>query len=339
MISSENICNKEWVYRQYDHEVGVRSIVKCGEGDSGVLRIIGTNKFIAASVGTNSKHCFLDPYNGAKEALVEECDNVIANGAIPKAMVNCCNFGNPEIPESFWYFAESVRGMADGCQELRIPVVGGNVSFYNEDEVNKTAIKATPEVMIVGIIEGYENIITLPFKKSGDDIYIIGDTKAELGGSEYHSVIHEIEGGNPPNVNLNKIKSRWDFLFKLYEEHLIKANHDVNKGGFVITIAEMCFKESFGANIDLEDYNVHNLRDDELLFSESVGRFIIEVEPSNKDKIFDYAKKFGISLKKIGEITKDSFIKISGLKSKDIELDVKKLNLNYKSTIPHLMEL
>ena len=339
LISSENICSKEWVYRQYDHEVGVRSVVKCGEGDSGVLRIIGTNKFIASSVGTNSKHCYLDPYNGAKEALVEECDNVIANGAIPKAMVNCCNFGNPEIPESYWYFAESVKGMADGCRELRIPVVGGNVSFYNENEVNNTAIKATPEVMIVGIIEGDENIITLPFKKSGNDIYIIGNTEAELGGSEYHSVIYEMEGGIPPSVNVAKIKSRWDFLFKLYEEHLVKANHDVNKGGFIITIAEMCFKKGFGAKIDLGEYNIYDLRDDELLFSESVGRFIIEVDPSNKEKLLAYAKKFGVSLTKIGEITEDLSIKITGLKSKDFELDVKKLSNNYQSTILHLMEL
>jgi len=111
LIASENICSKEWIYRQYDHEVGVRSVVKCGDGDSGVLRIIGTNKFIAASVGVNSKHCYLDPYEGAKGGLVEICGNVITTGAKPMAMVNCCNFGNPEIPESFWYFSRAVDGM------------------------------------------------------------------------------------------------------------------------------------------------------------------------------------------------------------------------------------
>ncbi|MFX0011613.1 MAG: phosphoribosylformylglycinamidine synthase subunit PurL, partial [Candidatus Hermodarchaeota archaeon] len=255
LIASENICSKEWVYRQYDHEVGVRSVVKCGEGDSGVLRIIGTNKFIAASVGVNSKHCYLDPYEGVKGGLVEQCSNVIANGAKPMAMVNCCNFGNPEIPESFWYFSKAVDGMNDFCRSLRIPIVGGNVSFYNEDEVKQTAIKATPTIMIVGLINGQENIITLPFKEAGNDILIIGETYAELGGSEYHSVIFNIEGGNPPKVNEEQIKKRWDYLYELYKQNYIKANHDVDKGGFIITIAEMCFKNKLGAIINLSSYN------------------------------------------------------------------------------------
>jgi len=339
LIASENICSKEWVYRQYDHEVGVRSVVKCGDGDSGVLRIIGTDKFIAASVGTNSKHCYLDPYEGAKEGIVEVCGNVIANGAQPKAMVNCCNFGNPEKPESFWYFAEAVRGMADCCKNLRIPVVGGNVSFYNEDEVSNTAIKATPTIMIVGIIEGEENIITLPFKEVGDDILIIGETKAELGGSEYHSVIHDLEGGIPPKVNENQIKTRWNFIQELYKKKLIKANHDVNKGGFIITIGEMCFKNELGVKLDLKDYNNYNLQDDELLFSESVGRFIIETNPENNNEIMKLAKKFKVYAKKIGVLSQNPTIEINGLKSGKLELDVLKMKNLFKSTIPNLMEV
>ncbi|MGQ4872829.1 MAG: phosphoribosylformylglycinamidine synthase subunit PurL [Promethearchaeia archaeon] len=338
LIASENICSKEWIYRQYDHEVGIRSVVKCGDGDSGVLRIIGTNKFIAASVGVNSKHCYLDPYNGAKGGLVEICGNVIANGAVPKAMVNCCNFGNPEKPESFWYFAQSVRGMADFCRNLRIPVVGGNVSFYNEDEKTKKAIKATPMIMIVGIIEGAENIITLPFKRVGDDVILIGDTKAELGGSEYHSVIFNIEGGKPPIVNDNKIKATWDFIFELYSKKIVKANHDVNKGGFIITIAEMCFKEEFGVDLNLEGCFDNSLRDDEILFSESVGRFIIETDPKNYNEIMDIAEKYGISAKKIGVIIDKPIIKIRGLKSKIPEIDILKMKNLYYSTIPKIMD-
>ncbi|MFX1299041.1 MAG: phosphoribosylformylglycinamidine synthase subunit PurL, partial [Promethearchaeota archaeon] len=339
LISAENICSKEWVYRQYDHEVGVRSVVKCGEGDSGVLRIIGTNKFIAASVGINSKHCFLDPYEGSKGGLVEECGNVIANGAKPMAMVNCCNFGNPEIPESFWYFSKSVEGMNDFCRALRIPIIGGNVSFYNEDEVKKTAIKATPMIMIVGLIEGEENIITLPFKDAGDDIFLIGETRAELGGSEYHSVIHNLEGGTPPKVKEKKIKATWDFLFKLYERNLVKANHDVNKGGIIISIAEMCFKHKLGADLDFSNCYDKNLRDDELLFSESVGRFIIEVDPNNFDTILEFSKQFDIEIKKLGTIITEPFINIKGLRSENFALEIEKMKDLFDSTIPDLMEI
>ncbi|MFX0006186.1 MAG: phosphoribosylformylglycinamidine synthase subunit PurL [Promethearchaeota archaeon] len=339
LIASENICSKEWVYRQYDHEVGVRSVVKCGEGDSGVLRIIGTNKFIAASVGVNSKQCFLDPYEGAKAGLAEECANVIANGAKPMAMVNCCNFGNPEIPESFWYFSKSVEGMNDFCRNLRIPIVGGNVSFYNEDEVKKIAIKATPLMMIVGLIENEENIITLPLKNVGDDIFLIGETKAELGGSEYHSVIYGIEGGIPPKVDDSKIKATWDFLFELYKKKLVKANHDISKGGVIINIAEMCFKNKLGVDLDFSNTYNENLNDDEFLFSESVGRFIIETDPKDYKTVLKIAKRYNIEASKIGVLSNVPEINIKGLKSRSFKMKIEKMKERYDSTIPSLMDI
>ncbi|MFX0145589.1 MAG: phosphoribosylformylglycinamidine synthase subunit PurL [Candidatus Hodarchaeota archaeon] len=339
LIASENICSKEWIYRQYDHEVGVRSVVKCGEGDSGVLRIIGTNKFLAASVGVNSKHCFLDPYEGAKEGLVEVCGNVIANGAKPMAMVNCCNFGNPEIAESFWYFSKSVEGMNDFCRNLRIPIVGGNVSFYNEDEVKKTAIKATPIIMIVGLIEGEEKIITLPFKNAGDDIFLIGETKAELGGSEYHSVIYNLEGGTPPKIDESKVKATWDFLFELCKRNLVKANHDINKGGIIITIAEMCFKNKLGVNLDFSGTYNKNLRDDEFLFSESAGRFIIETDPKDYNNILQISKEFNIVIQKIGVVSAKPEISLNGLKSQNFKLKIEKMKDLFDATIPNLMEI
>jgi phosphoribosylformylglycinamidine synthase len=289
-------------------------------------------------VGVNSKHCYLDPYEGAKGGLVEICGNVIASGAKPMAMVNCCNFGNPEIPESFWYFSKAVEGMNDFCRTLRIPIVGGNVSFYNEDEVSKTAIKATPQIMIVGLIDGVENIVTLPFKESGNDILIIGDTKAELGGSEYHAVIYELEGGIPPKVDEEKIKARWNLLDELYQKKLIKANHDINKGGFIITIAEMCFKNKLGADIDISSYNINNLRDDELLFSETVGRFVIETSPKDYDKILDIAEKYNVSIRKLGVLTNKPQIDIIGL-NQEIILNVNNMKELYDSTIPNLMEI
>ncbi len=339
LISSENICNKEWIYRQYDHEVGIRSVVKCGRGDSGVLRIKETNKFIATSVGSNSKHCFLDPYNGAKGNLVEICGNIIANGAKPMAMVNCCNFGNPEKPESYWYFSKSVQGMADFCRNLRIPVVGGNVSFYNEDEVTKTAIKPTPQIMIVGLIEGEENIITMPFKKSGNEILLIGEIKAELGGSEYHSIIHNIQGGNPPKVDENRVKKIWGLIGELYKRKIIEANHDINKGGFIITIAEMCFDNQYGADLDLGELLNGELSEEELLYSESVGRFVIETNPNNTESIKKLADKFNVPVYHIGNISSEPQIHINGLSSGEIILDVLKMKKLYDSTIPNLMEI
>lgn len=339
LISSENICNKEWIYRQYDHEVGVRSVVKCGDGDSGVLRIIGEDKFIATSVGCNSKHCFLDPYNGAKGNLVEVCGNVIANGAKPMAMVNCCNFGNPEKPESYWFFSKAVEGMADFCKSLRIPVVGGNVSFYNEDEVTGTAIKPSPTVMIVGLIEGKENIITLPFKEAGNEIILVGETKAELGGSEYHSVVHGIEGGTPPKVNEEEIQATWELFSELYDNRLVEANHDVNKGGFLITIAEMCFENNLGASLDLSDYTSDELTDEELLFSESFGRFIIEVKSDNIDTVKELATKHSVPVTHLGSLDKGSKISITGLEGQDLHLDVPKMKKLYNSTIPDFMEI
>jgi len=339
LIASENICSKEWVYRQYDHEVGIRSVVKCGEGDSGILRIIGTDKFIAASTGVNSKHCFLDPFEGVKGGLVEECGNIIANGAKPMAMVNCCNFGNPEIPESFWYFSRAIDGMNEFCRKLKLPIVGGNVSFYNEDDVKKTAIKATPVIMIVGIIEGQDNIITLPFKESGDDVFLLGETKGELGGSEYHSVIHDLEGGIPPSVDEMKIKNTWDFLYEIYRRNLVKANHDVNKGGFIITIAEMCFKNLLGADLDLSNSFNKDLRHDEFLFSESVGRFILETNPKDYESILKIAIEYNVHIEKIGVTTPKPKITITGLKENILELDVEKMNKLFNSTIPNLMDV
>ncbi|MEJ2250036.1 MAG: phosphoribosylformylglycinamidine synthase subunit PurL [Candidatus Lokiarchaeota archaeon] len=340
LIKTENICSKEWVYKQYDHEVGVRSVVKCGNGDSGVLRIIDTDKYIAASVGSNSKHSYIDPYNGAKSAMVEICGNVIANGAKPKAMVNCCNFGNPEIPESYWYFSKSVEGMADFCKKMRLPVVGGNVSFYNEDEVTKTAIKPAPVIMIVGLIEGEENIITLPFKKPGNDILLIGETKPELGGSEYHSVIHNLEGGNPPKVDDNKIKSTWEFLFELYKKNLVKANHDVNKGGFLITISEMCFENNLGAEIDLSKISeIKKESPDQYLFSESVGRFIIETDPNDLKEILNIAQNHRIEINQLGKIIENPDLIIKGLTNKEYKLSIPKMKSKFISTIPDLMEI
>ncbi|MFO8018870.1 MAG: phosphoribosylformylglycinamidine synthase subunit PurL [Promethearchaeia archaeon] len=338
LISSENICSKEWIYRQYDHEVGVRSVVKCGDGDSGVLRVLNTDKYIAANVSANSKHCFLDPFNGAKGNLVEACGNIIANGAKPMAMVNCCNFGNPEIPESYWYFSQAVQGMGEFCKKMRIPIIGGNVSFYNEDEATQTAIKPTPMIMMVGLIEGQENIITLPFKTAGHDILMIGETRAELGGSEFHNILFDMDGGNPPKVSEEEIKRRWKLLFDLYRKGYVYANHDISKGGIMITISEMCFHNNLGAALDFTDL-YEGMENYDFLFSETAGRFIIETKPEDYLEIKEKAKEYGVQVTKLGTILSDPRVDVKGLKNNNFVLDVNKLRDKHNTTIPDYMEI
>ncbi|MHA1884204.1 MAG: AIR synthase-related protein [Promethearchaeota archaeon] len=191
----------------------------------------------------------------------------------------------------------------------------------------------------LNLIEGEENIITLPFKKAGNDIFLIGETQDELGGSEFHSVVHKLEGGIPPKINEEKLRTTWDFLFELYSKNLVLTNHDVNKGGFIITIAEMCFKNNLGANLDFTNCNDNDLKEDVFLFSESAGRFIIESNPANHELILEIANRTGAPIKKIGVLTSNPEINIQGLKSNDIRLDVEKMKHLYDSTIPNLMEI
>ena len=157
--------------------------------------------------------------------------------------------------------------------------------------------------------------------------------------SEYNSVIYDLEGGTPPKINERVIQATWNFLRELYDKKLVKANHDVNKGGFIITIAEMCFKNRLGANLDLKSYNINDLRDDILLFSESAGRFVIESEPRDHDKIMNIAKQQGIFIRKIGEIIQEPKINVNGLKGNKFSLQTDKLKELYDSTLPNLMEL
>lgn len=337
LIGSPNICSKEWIYKQYDHEVGIRSVIKCGEADSGVLRILGTNKFISGSVGCNSKHCYLDPYEGAMGAVVEVGCNIIANGLKPIGMVNCCNFGNPEKPTSFWYFSKSVEGMADAIKFFRIPCVGGNVSFYNEDDVLKKVVKPTPVVMLLGYVEGKENLITLPFKEAGNLIFLIGETKNELGGSEYHSVIFDVEGGTPPKVNLEYVKNSWNLILSANKKSLIRAAHDVNKGGFLITILEMCFKNELGIELFLDNCFNNDLASEQILFSESVGRFIIEVDSSKENEFQALTKKFNVPSNKIGVIISEKVFIVNGLND-TFNLDILMAKEQFYSALPRIME-
>ena len=311
LLGSPNIGSKEWIYRQYDHEVGVRTVIKPGKADAAVLRVLEKKKGIAIAADCNSHHVYLDPYNGGLEAVVEACRNVISVGAEPVGMVDCCNFGNPEDPEIFWQFNEAVRGMADACKFLKIPCVGGNVSFYNEDTVTGIAIKPAPVVMVVGLMEDVEKAVTMEFKQPDEKIVIVGETLDEVEGSEYYTVIHKIEKGTPPQVDLLKEKRAMCAMLEVIDKGYITASHDCSRGGLAVALSLMCLKGGLGADVDLDKVpTLEKIPFDSLLFSETNGRYILSVRKNHLRVVLETFKKHQVKAGVIGEVKKNLVLNI-----------------------------
>ncbi len=276
LMASPNITSKEWVYRQYDHEVQIRTIVKPGD-DAGVLRI-DDETALALSCGCNPAHITRDPYRGSAGSVLENAMNLACKGARPIALVNCLNFGDPEDSEIYWQFAESVRGIGDMARALQVPVVGGNVSFYNESDEFKTAIPPTPSIGMIGIIENYQThqIPGPGFADAGDTIILVGTTADELGGGEYYS-IYGCAGGSVPASPSDPSDSQRtiDAVRAAVCTGRVTSAHDVSNGGLAVALSEMA--QEIGADIDLTGVGVAGgaLRADALLFSESHGRAIL----------------------------------------------------------------
>lgn len=303
LLSSPNIASKEWIFRQYDFEVGVRTVLKPNDGDAAVLRLIGTDKALAVKVDGNSRRTYLDPYHGGASALAEACRNVAAVGAQPIAMVDHCNFGNPEKPDIFWQFREAVKGMADACRALDVPCIGGKVSFYNEDSTTGKAIKPSPVVAVLGLIEDMNHLATIPWKEHGESIYIVGKTRCELGGSEYYNYIHNVQEGQPPRFAGSEEKRSITLAYKSISRGLTETVHDCSDGGLAVAIAEMCILSGLGAEIDLAHIPRDRMRIDELLFSESNSRFIMTVSRKNLDEFLSLASRIGAKVAEIGRVT------------------------------------
>jgi phosphoribosylformylglycinamidine synthase II len=336
LLGSPNIADMGWVYHQYDHEVGVRTIIKPGEADAAVLRVLDTKKAIAISTDCNARHTYLDPYHGGAGAVEEACRNVAATGARPLAMVDCLNFGNPEEPEIFWTFAEAVRGIADMCKGIDLPCVGGNVSFYNEDAATKKAVKPTPVIMVVGLLDDQAKAMTMNFKQSEELIILLGDTFNELGGSEYYHFIHQIEGGIAPQTDPIRAKRVLDCNLELINQNLVTASHDCSKGGLAIALAKMCIKGKLGARVNLSSLEKEDMRLDSLLFSESHARFIISIKEKHKNTVIDLIKNHLVPFYILGKVTKDPLLEFS-YKAGKIQCEVKKMEKIWLEAIPKLM--
>lgn len=298
LLSIATIANKAWVYEQYDHMVRTNSVVLPGS-DAAVIRIKGTNKGLAITTDCNSRYCYLDPYKGGMIAVAEAARNIVCTGARPLAITDCLNFGNPEKPEIMWQFVESIKGISEACKVLNTPVISGNVSFYNDTK--GISIYPTPIIGMVGLLESVEQHITQWFKDEGDAIILLGKNLEEIGGSEYLKVIHNIERGKPPEINLNFEMQIQKALLDVHKKGLIKSAHDCSEGGLSAAIAECCISnkdKGIGAAIDLSD----TIRKDALLFGETQSRIIITVPADRLNIVKDALNNHAIPYNIIGKV-------------------------------------
>ena len=270
LLANPNIGNKEWIYQQYDHEVGLRTVIKPGT-DASVIRV-NDNKFVSIKLDGNSKHCYLDPYQGMLGCLSEACRNVACTGAQPIGIIDHLQFGSPENPQIYWTFIKSIKAIIDFCQYMKIPVVGGKVSFYNE--TMNSPIKPSPVIGTIGLIKDRSHIAN-NISKIGNTLFILGQTSEELGGSEYFELIDRQTYGNVPKVDLKTDKKNRLAVLDLIEKGLIDFVHDCSKGGIGTALAELAISGNLGINIDLKKIPNNCSRHDYLLFSESHSRFII----------------------------------------------------------------
>ncbi|MDP4803884.1 MAG: AIR synthase related protein, partial [Candidatus Nanopelagicales bacterium] len=293
--ASPNLASKAWVTSQYDRYVLGNTVLAQPE-DSGMVRIDEeTGLGVAISTDCNGRFAKLDPYTGAQLALAESYRNVSATGAVPLAVTNCLNFGSPEDPEVMWQFSEAVRGLADGCLQLGIPVTGGNVSFYNQ--TGNTPILPTPVVGVLGVIDDVDRRTPIAWGPDGELIYVLGDTRDEFGGSEWaHRKGHL--GGMPPLVDLDRERLLSEVLVAGSRDGMLTAAHDVSDGGIAMTLVEMALRSGVGARMWLPD----DVDPFVYLFAESAGRAIVVIPRSEEMRFTEMCAARGLPAFRVGVV-------------------------------------
>ena len=330
LISSPNIASKIWVYGQYDHEVGIRTVVKPGQ-DASVLRL-DNGKFLSVKIDGNPKHCYINPREGAIGCFEEACRNVVCTGASPIGMLDHLQFGNPQNPEIFWTFLESLKGLTDFAKYFKIPCIGGKVSLYNETPSGP--IKPTPLIGVLGLIDKKPMI---PQKiESGDFLILIGNTKDELGGSEYYEYVHKFVGGNCPIVDFKESKRNMDAILDIINDDLAKNVHDCSKGGLAVAISELCMSNLLGCDVSIEGIPGEKLNIDKILFSESHSRYLITAERKNLKKIEGILQKSNTPYKIIG-IFNGKKIQFKKGKKSIIDLSVDKAQKAWLNSLRELV--
>ena len=298
MLGAPNIASKEWVYRQYDYYVRSNTVVVPG-ADAAVVRIKGTEKGLALTVDGNSRYCYLDPYVGGALAVAEAARNLACVGARPIGLTDCLNFGSPENPAVMWQFARVIQGMRDACLALRVPVVSGNVSFYNETD--GIPIYPTPTIGMVGLLPKIDRVITPWFKAAGDIVVLLGRTREELGGSEYLKFIHNTVKGTPPWIDLKLEQAIQNCCIEAIDRGILRSAHDLSDGGLAVALAECCIggpDKPLGVRIEMREM----IRGDALLFSESQSRILVSMQEKDLSQLQEIASGHGVPLQVIGAV-------------------------------------
>ncbi|KOR84723.1 phosphoribosylformylglycinamidine synthase [Bacillus sp. FJAT-22058] len=326
LLKQPTISSKEWVYDQYDYMVRTNTVVSPGS-DAAVVRVRGTNKALAMTTDCNSRFIYLDPETGGKIAVAEAARNIICSGAEPLAITDCLNFGNPEKPEIFWQLEKAADGMSEACRSLSTPVIGGNVSLYNE--TNGEAIYPTPVVGMVGLVNDLKHITTQTFKNESDLIYVVGEAKVEFGGSELQKMLEGKIFGRAPELDLDLEQKRQQQILTAIQKGLVASAHDLSEGGLAVALAESLFSASkLGAKVNISGEPVSEL------FSETQSRFLLSISPENQTAFEALVE----DARCIGSVTADNKLVVETSDSKVLEADVKDLQTAWKGAIPCLLK-
>ena len=302
ILSNPNVCSKEWIWQQYDHTVMGDTIQKPG-GDSGVVRVHGTEKAVAASVDSSAVYCWAHPLSGGKQIVCESWRNLISVGAKPIAITNCLNFGSPENEENMGEFVECVQGLGEASAYLHFPVVSGNVSFYNQTK--NIGIKPTPTIGGVGLIKDYNNMVTMDLKDIGNILLVIGKTEGHLDQSLFAREILNEKNGPPPEINLFNEKNNGETILNLIEKKFIKAAHDVSLGGIIIALSQMCIKGKKGATLKKPNYLINKF---EYLFGEDQGRYLVEIDKNNLKDVIKILAENTVHYDELGTVSDNDLI-------------------------------
>jgi phosphoribosylformylglycinamidine synthase subunit PurL len=304
LLAAASICSKRYIWQQYDYMVQTNTVEGPGASDAGVIRIKGTQLGLAMKLDGNGRWCYLDPRLGAMHAVAEAARNVACTGAVPVGATNCLNFGNPEKPHIMWQFSQIIDGMKQACEELEVPITGGNVSFYNE--TLGEGIYPTPVVGVVGILDDVHKAAPMNFRESGRTIVLlratepgdITDAESEFGSSEYAKQIFGAVWGYPPELELEKEAALQKALVELIREGLVDSAHDCSDGGLAVTLAEKAFPKGVGLKVNLA---AQGLPPEFVLFGEDASRVVLSSDPGNISRIKQVAEKHGVWLDVIGE--------------------------------------